>query len=357
MKLLAFDHISITQFKNYSDSQFSFGPRFNLISGLNGMGKTNLLDAIYYLSTGKSYFTPYDQRVVRQGTSFFRLTGSVQRDTKRHSIIIKVIPGDAKEIVVDQVAVNRISEHVGFIPIVFSAPRDIELVTGSSQARRRYVDHLLCQVDQHYLQALVAYNSLLQQRNAALKSNMPDLRRMLQTYDDQLHPLAQYVFEKRQGLQDTMTPLLHTFYAILSDDRENVDCRYESQLAAYPYQVLADKHLDLDIHTQRTNAGIHKDDFAFAIKSMPAKEYGSQGQIKSLIFSMHLAKHQILQEHTGLPPVMILDDVFDKLDERRLARLLEILSAGNSQVFISDTDPERLSRHLPAALIHSIILH
>jgi DNA replication and repair protein RecF len=356
MKPLAFDHVSLTHFKNYSESKFSFGSRFNLISGLNGVGKTNLLDAVYYLATGKSYFTPYDQRVVEQGASFFRLSGSVLRNERQHSIVVKVIPGDTKEIIVDQVAVNRISEHVGFIPIVFSAPRDIELVTGASQARRRYIDHLLCQLDQQYMQALVTYNSLLQQRNAALKSNMADLRRILQTYDDQLHPVAQYVFEKRKWLQSSLAPLLYQFYATLSDEREDVECQYESQLNTYSYRVLADKNLEQDINTQRTNGGIHKDDFALMIKSMPAKEFGSQGQIKSLIFSMHLAKHSILLEHTGLSPIMVLDDIFDKLDERRLARLLEILSASAGQVFISDTDQDRLSKHLPKDIIQEIAL-
>ncbi len=222
MKQLAFDHVSLTHFKNYSDSQFSFGPKFNLVSGLNGMGKTNLLDGIYYLATGKSYFTPYDQRVVLQGETFFRLTGSVLRDEKRHVIVIKVKPGDTKDILVDNVAVNRISEHVGYIPLVFSAPRDIELITGSSQSRRRYIDHLLCQLDARYLQSLVTYNSLLQQRNAALKNDYTDLRRMVQTYDEQLLPLATYIYEKRQWLQAVLNPKLQDMYARLPEDREAV---------------------------------------------------------------------------------------------------------------------------------------
>lgn len=357
MKQLAFEHVSLTHFKNYSDSQFSFGPKFNLVSGLNGMGKTNLLDAIYYLATGKSYFTPYDHRVVLQGETFFRLTGSVLRDQKRHAIIIKVKPGDSKDILVDNTAVSRISEHVGFIPLVFSAPRDIELITGSSQSRRRYIDHLLCQLDPQYLQSLVTYNGLLQQRNASLKNNYPDVRRMVQTYDEQLLPLATYIFEKRQWLQSVMTPKLQEMYVLLSENREAVDCQYDSQLMRYAYDVLADRHWEMDAGTQRTNAGIHKDDFNLFIKSMPAKEFGSQGQIKSLIFALHLAKHAILREHTQFTPIMVLDDIFDKLDERRLARLLGILEGdGYGQVFISDTDKDRLSRNLQGEMINEIYL-
>src|SRR6186997_1410585 len=207
MKPLAIRQVTLTHFRNYTSAQFSLGDRFNLVSGLNGLGKTNLLDAIYYLSVGKSYFTPYDQRVVLAGESVFRLEARLFKDDSTHNLIVKVKPGMSKEILVDHVALNKVSEHLGFIPVVFSAPRDLELVNGSSQARRRYLDHLLCQMDAEYLKSLMEYNYVLQMRNAALKNGFADLRRIVMTYDEQMAPLAQRIFEKRKWLASLLKPL------------------------------------------------------------------------------------------------------------------------------------------------------
>lgn len=347
MKPLAIRQATLTNFRNYTSAHFSFGDRFNLVSGLNGLGKTNLLDAIYYLSVGKSYFTPYDQRVVLLGESFFRLEANVVKGGESYSITFKVKPGTSKEILVDNVVLNKVSDHLGFIPIVFSAPRDMELVTGTSQARRRYIDHLLCQVDAVYLKALMEYNYVLQLRNAALKNGFQDLRRIIATYDEQMAPLAQVVFEKRKWLTGVLQPLFQETYASLSEGRENIECIYESDLEEHPYEVLADRNWESDKNTQRTHAGIHKDDFLLLIKDKPAREFGSQGQIKSLIFSLHLTKYRLLSEQKGYQPILILDDVFDKLDDRRLSRLMEILHADEfGQIFISDTNQERLRKEM-----------
>lgn len=355
MKSLAFQEVVLTNFKNYAEARFSFGDKFNLISGLNGIGKTNLLDAIYYLSVGKSYFTPYDQRVVRQDELFFRLEGNLLKDALEHKIIMKVKPGILKELVLDNVAIPRISEHLGYIPVVFSAPRDIDLVYGSSQSRRRYIDHLLCQVDQDYLKALVTYNHLLDMRSAALKKGFPDLRRIITTYDEQMAPLAALIFEKRKWVVEIFMPLLKETYLTLSEKREGIDLIYESGLFEYPYDVLADMHWEADRNTGRSNAGIHKDDYKLSIKEMPAREFGSQGQVKSLIFALHLSKYSILRDQSGFKPILILDDIFDKLDERRLQRLMEILMADDfGQVFISDTSSRRVSEVLPTLQLHHI---
>jgi DNA replication and repair protein RecF len=355
MKSLAIREVVLTNFKNYAEARFSFGEKFNLVSGLNGIGKTNLLDAIYYMSVGKSYFTPYDQRVVRQEEAFFRLEGDFHKDNLAHKIIIKVKPGTLKELVLDHTVIPRISEHLGYIPVVFSAPRDIDLVYGSSLSRRRYMDHLLCQVDHQYLQALVKYNHLLDMRNAALKQGFADLPRIVATYDEQMAPLAALIYEKRKWVNEIFGPLLRETYLTLSENREGIDFRYESGLHEYPYAVLADMNWEADKNTGRTNAGIHKDDYKLSIKNMSAREYGSQGQVKSLIFALHLSKYIILRDQSGHKPLLILDDIFDKLDERRLQRLMEILMAPEfGQVFISDTSSTRVSSFLPSGLIHSI---
>ena len=355
MKPLVIEKVSFINFKNYSDAQFHLGEKFNLIHGWNGTGKTNLLDGIYYLCVGKSYFTPHDQKVVKYNESFFRIEGEVRKGETNHKVIVKVKPGISKELSLDNQVMDRISSHLGFMPVVFSAPRDIDLIYGASISRRRYFDHLLCQIDQSYLQALVTYNHLLQMRNAALKAEYKDLRRMINTYDDQMAPLATLIFEKRKWLASVIEPMLQYTYAVLSEKREEVSLTYDSKLKDYSYDLLADMYWDADKNTMRSNAGIHKDDYNLRIKNMPAKEYGSQGQIKSLIFALHLSKYQVLSEQSGFKPVLILDDIFDKLDERRLIRLMEILTSdAYGQILLSDTSRKRVGDFLRSDQLNEI---
>lgn len=347
MKPLSIKEITLTNFKNYSHSTFHLGERFNLAFGLNGTGKTNLLDSIYYLAVGKSYFTPQDQKVVRYGEHFFRLEGKVDRADDRHSIVMKVIPGVSKELSVDESVLGKVSDHLGFVPVVISAPKDIDLVVGSSQSRRKYIDHLLCQVDRQYLASLVTYNHLLQMRTSALKQDYHDIKRIVQTFDSQIAPHAGYIFKRRDLLQNEIAPLMIMYYNMLSGQRENVSLVYESQLKDRSYEVLADMHWDADKNLRRSNAGIHKDDIVLSVKGMPAKDYASQGQIKSLIFALHLSKFELLSRFCGYKPVLIFDDIFDKLDENRLARLMEILMNENfGQIFLSDTN-----RHCVASFV------
>ncbi len=355
MKPLAIEEVSFINFKNYSDSKFQLGDKFNLAYGLNGTGKTNLLDGIYYLCVGKSYFTPHDQKVVRYNESFFRLGGNVLKDEGKHKVVIKVKPGVSKELSLDGIVMERISGYLGFLPVVFSAPRDIDLIYGSGISRRRYIDHLLCQVDPVYLKALVSYNHLLQMRNAALKGEFADLKLMIHTYDDQMTPLAAIIFEKRKWLASFIEPLLKQSYQNLSEGREGVSMTYESGLNEYPYDVLVDMHWESDKNTKRSNAGIHKDDFLLQIKNMPAREYGSQGQIKSLIFALHLSKYKVLSIESGFKPILILDDVFDKLDERRLIRLMELLATEEyGQILLSDTNRKRVGDFIPNGNLNEI---
>ena len=355
MKPLVIEEVSFINFKNYTDVRFHFGNRFNLISGLNGTGKTNLLDGIYYLCVGKSYFTPHDQKIVRSGESFFRLEGDVRKGDERHKVIVKVRPGILKELSLDGEVMERISSHLGKLPVVFSAPRDIDLIYGSGIFRRRYLDHLLCQVDQTYLQALVSYNHLLQMRNAALKKEFRDLKRMINTYDEQMSPLATLIFEKRKWLAELIEPMLQQTYLTLSENREDVNISYESKLNENPYHVLADRNWETDKSTMRTNAGIHRDDYHLHIRKASAKEFGSQGQIKSLIFALHLSKYHVLREQSGYNPILILDDIFDKLDERRLHRLMEILSTPNyGQILLSDTNRRRVGDFLSGDHLNEI---
>ncbi len=356
MKSLVLRSARLINYRNYADASFSFGEKFNLVTGLNGVGKTNLLDAVYYLCLGRSYFTTQDQRVARQGSDFFRLEGEVERQGESAAIVMKVRPGLSKEILRNGIPFARVSEHLGFMPVVFSAPRDIDLVTGTGQVRRRYFDHLLCQMDPAYLASLQVYNHLLALRTAALKQPFSGLSTMLETYDDQMAPHAALIHQRRRELVTALAGGLEATYAFLSERAEPISMDYVSPLDEYPYTVLAERSRQQDILTKRSNTGIHKDDFALGIRDMPAREFGSQGQIKSLIFALHLSKYALLRERSGVLPMLLLDDIFDKLDERRLRRLMEILTAEDfGQVFISDTSEERVTallrdfpvRHLP----------
>jgi DNA replication and repair protein RecF len=355
MTPLSVDTLALTHFKNYSFAKFQFGQGFNLIYGLNGTGKTNLLDAIYYLCVGKSFFTPFDIKVVQTGKASFRLEAAITKGQEKHGIIMKVLPGEKKEILIDGVAAERVSDHLGFIPVVISAPKDIDLVSASSTYRRRYIDHLLCQISREYLNALVTYNHLLQMRNAALKNDLRDLRRIVQTYDDQMLPLNNMIFEKRKWLLEIMIPLLQENYSKLSDNREIVNAHYQSGLHQSDYIKLVDQNWEMDKKLRRSHSGIHRDDISFTVKDLPAKEYGSQGQIKSFIFSLHLSKYEVLRKESGYKPLLILDDIFDKLDESRLNRLMEILIYEEyGQVFLSDTSRKRVGNFVPAHLLSEI---
>ncbi|MDQ3017443.1 MAG: DNA replication and repair protein RecF [Bacteroidota bacterium] len=355
MKPLAFRHVSLVNFKNYANASFELGKRFNLIHGLNGTGKTNLLDGLYYLCVGKSYFTSHDAKVVRNSESYFRIEGSLSRHESNHEVVLKVRPGQTKEIIVDDTPHDRLSDHLGFIPVVISAPKDIELVTGHSIARRKYIDHLLCQLDPQYLKALMTYNHLLHLRNAALKQNFSDLKRMIDTYDEQMSPYASYIFMKRKWMTEQIEKQITDIYKTLSEEREDISIEYESDIANKDYHLLADMSWELDRNTQRSNTGIHKDDFNLQIKNLPAKEFGSQGQIKSLIFSLHLSKYHLLADKCGFQPLLILDDIFDKLDERRLARLMEMLIQPQyGQILLTDTSRNRVGGFVPTILMHEI---
>lgn len=355
MKPLAFRQVRLTNFKNHANASFEPGPRFNLVHGLNGTGKTNLLDTFYYLAVGKSYFTSQDQKIVRQGESFFRLDGLLLKGNESHELVVKVRPGSSKEILLDNIPRDRVSDHLGFIPVVISAPKDIDLVTGQSQVRRKYFDHLICQLDHDYLKSLMTYNQLLALRNAALKQGLQDLRRLVATYDEQMLFHASVVYEKRKAIIEEIQYLFIEKYEALSDGKEQVEITYDSQLHEKDYSLIADQNWEHDKLTQRTNGGIHKDDFDLMINGLKAKDFGSQGQVKSIIFSLHLSKYILLRDHLGFQPLLILDDIFDKLDDSRLTRLMELLlQPGYGQILLSDTSAERVGSYVPAEFLKTI---
>ncbi len=344
---LHLNRLILTNFKNYAFEQLQFHPGLNCIVGMNGMGKTNLLDAIYYACMGKSYFGVTDRDIVMQGTDFFRLEAHFEREKKTEKIVVKVMPRKKKALERNDVAYQKISEHVGLLPVVIIAPDDTRIATEGSEGRRRFLDNTLSQIDQQYLRMLIRYNHILKQRNAALKQFGEQRKTdptLLQIYDDQLIKPALHLHEKRSAFLADFGPELAQTYQVISGEREVVNCAYQSTLTEKDFrQILLDTR-EKDMILQRTTAGPHRDDLDFSIEARPVKRFASQGQLKSFILSLKLAQYRILKMKKKLAPILLLDDIFDKLDNERIKHLIQLLIRDEyGQIFITDTHKDRVS--------------
>jgi len=340
----------LTQFKNYEFQRLALSPRLNCFVGANGAGKTNLLEAVYYLCMGKSYSNSPDQYAVRHGDDGSRLEGLFGFDeeatSEKDHIVIKIQKRKRKVIERNGTAYERLTEHVGRYPVVIIVPDDSRLVLEGSEIRRRLLDNSLSQTDPVYLRHLVAYNRLLANRNAQLKEldGRQDTSGLLDIYDQQMVAPVAYMLEKRQAFIGPFTELLTEAYAAISGERESVSITYKSQLHDVPWLDLMAERREKDRVLQRTTAGIHRDDLVFTQDGHPLRRVASQGQLKSFVLSLKLAQYHLLERGTQRPPILLLDDIFDKLDSDRVRQLLElVLSSAFGQVFITDTDPERVT--------------
>ncbi|HHB78168.1 MAG TPA: DNA replication and repair protein RecF [Saprospiraceae bacterium] len=342
--------IRLTQFKNYGQRKFDFNARFNVVTGHNGVGKTNLLDAIYVLCMTKSFFGGTDRNIIRKETDFARLAGIFRMEggMKQMDVVAKVIKQKKKTFEVNGKVYDRLLEHVGRLPVVMIAPDDTLIATGGSEERRKFADNTLSQKNPAYLSALVRYNRLLKQRNALLKSKSGWLdMNLLQSYNDQLLEPAEYIFSARKAWTDALTPLFNEYYSLISGAREEVSIAYKSPLSQDAFSVLLDKSLEKDKILERTTVGIHRDDFVFFMEEMPLKRFASQGQRKSFVIALKLAQYQFLAQASPELPILLMDDIFDKLDRERVANLVEVIGeSGFGQVFITDTHPTRVSELL-----------
>jgi len=342
---LQLDKLTLAHFKNYSQQDLSFSPRVNAFVGLNGMGKTNLLDAIYYLCMTKSNFSLPDSAVIQHDADFFRLDGHFTRHDRSERIVAKIQPRKKKVIERNRVPYDKLSEHIGLLPVVFITPDDTLLVTEGSEIRRRFLDNTLSQIDTVYLNHLIVYNRLLKQRNALLKKWGDQGgydRNLLQVYDQQMLEPANYIFEQRMAFAKKVTPLFQAMHQQISGGYETVGLAYQSQLQKQSLAQWWQDNAEKDRILQRTTAGIHKDDFHFTIHDHALKRYASQGQLKSYVLALKLAQFKMLHTDPNLPPILLLDDIFDKLDTRRVTQLLELLVDGRfGQIFITDTHQDR----------------
>lgn len=348
--MLHVDSISLLQFKNYSDRVFSTPARVVGICGKNGMGKTNLLDAIHYLCFTKSYFSRQDATSVQQGKSGFRIEGQFVLQDKPEKAICVLRENGKKEFLINGQAYDKFSQHIGRYPCVVIAPDDASLITGSSEERRKFLDSLLSQLDAAYLQQLIIYTKVLQQRNSLLKSfaetGHKDLS-LLDVMDRQLIPAGEYVFNKRKEFLVSFLPAVKHAYLDIARQQEDIHLFYESELLRSDFPGLLKATRQKDILSVRTSAGPHRDDIEINMGQLLFKNIASQGQRKSLLFALKLAEMDVLQKEKHFPPLLLLDDVFEKLDEDRITNLLEKVCIKNEgQVFITDTNKERLSLQL-----------
>lgn len=344
--MLYLNNITITQFKNYGFSSFVFKERIIGICGLNGKGKTNLLDAVYYSCFTKSYFSKPDSLNVEFDKDGFRLESFFNKQNQSQKVICVYRKTGKKEISVSDIAYEKFSQHIGQFPAVMIAPDDIELITGSSEERRRFIDTILSQIDQDYLLQLIQYNKVLVQRNSLLKRFAEQGKTdwpLLEVLDKQLTGPGNIIYNKRKAFTTQLLPLVQQFYLQIAGKDESIYLYYDSQLNEKDYDHLLRHCREKDLLLQRTTAGVHKDDIELELNKHLFKITASQGQRKSLLFALKLAEFELLKMHKGYTPILLLDDVFEKLDDNRMQHLLsQVCKHNGGQVFITDTHRNRL---------------
>lgn len=348
--MLKLQSISLLQFKNYSNRTFGFKERIVGICGRNGAGKTNLLDAIHYLCFTRSYFTRQDTNNVQQGKEGFRLEGNFILQDKEEKATCILRETGKKELAINDQPYEKFSMHIGHYPCVIIAPDDAELITGDSRERRAFLDALLSQIDAQYLQQLIIYKKVLEQRNSLLRffaeTNTKDLS-LLDVLDEQLVKPGEYIFERRKEFLVSFLPATRHLYHEIAKQEEDVKLFYESSLLGSGFSELLVATRQKDCLIQRTAMGIHRDDIEIQLGNQPFRTIASQGQRKSLLFALKLAEMDVLKREKRFAPLLLLDDVFEKLDEDRISNLLQKVCIENEgQVFITDTNEERLKQHL-----------
>lgn len=310
------------------------------------MGKTNVLDAVHFLCLCKSHTGLNDKHLMRHDASFFRLDGQFETLEGSTRIVVKYPLGQRKEIERDGVAFTRLTEYIGQFPVVMIAPDDVALVQEGSEDRRRFLDATLSQISPGYLQNLLTYNALLKQRNALLKRFAEEKTfdaALLESMERQMPVPAQVLFEQRRQFTAAFQPLFRELYAAISAGRETVDVRYEADMEEYDLATLFQNNLEKDRLLQRTTTGPHRDDWTLFMDEQPVKKFASQGQLKSFLLALRLAQYEVLRAEKGFAPILLLDDIFDKLDEQRVRQLVGLLIGRDfGQIFITDTQRGRM---------------
>ncbi|MFO7923618.1 MAG: DNA replication/repair protein RecF [Bacteroidales bacterium] len=352
--------LSLLNFKNFSQLEYEFSSKINCFAGNNGVGKTNLLDAIHYLSLCKSFFNSVDSQNIRHGEEFFVIQGEYLRDGEDEKIYCGVKRNTKKRFRRNRKDYQRLSDHIGLIPVVMVSPGDSVLITGGSEERRKFMNSVISQYDKQYLEDMIAYNHALTQRNVLLK----DFARKryfekdsLDIWTEQMIGPGERIYEGRRLFIEKMIPIFRRFHEYVSLGREEVDMQYDSQLHGEDFREVMDASVEKDRILQYSTCGIHKDDLELTIGKHSMKKSGSQGQQKTYLIALKLAQFEFIREISGFHPILLLDDIFDKLDQGRVEQIIRLVSENNfGQIFITDTSKERLNRILKGAGIDFSIL-
>jgi len=319
--------------------------KINCFVGKNGIGKTNILDAIYHLANGKSYFNPLALQNIKHGEDFFVVDGEFEKNGRTEQILCSLKKGQKKILKRNGKVYEKFSDHIGFIPLVIISPADSDLIIEGSETRRKFIDTVISQLDSSYLQQLIQYQKIISQRNALLKFfalNHVFENDTLSIYNEQLNTLGEFIFEKRKKFLIDFIPIFNNYHHEITNSAETVQLVYQSNLFEKDTLTLLEENINKDRVLHYTSVGVHKDDLSFEIDNYPIKKFGSQGQQKSFLIALKLAQFDFVKKQSGEKPILLFDDIFDKLDEFRVSKIIEMVNKEEfGQLFISDTHPER----------------
>lgn len=338
--------LNLLGFKNHTEVGFSFSRGVNCIVGNNGVGKTNVLDAIYYLSFCKSYFNPSDSQNINRENEFFLISGEFEFDEKQELVTCSLKKGQKKVFKRNKKEYDRLSDHIGLLPLVFITPSDTDIIHGGSEVRRKFIDGIIAQSDKNYLENLLMYGKALQQRNVLLKqwfSGDYKIKELIDLYDIQLQNYGEPIFEARKAFLNQYIPIFQKHYQNLVDEVESVSISYSSQLLDSDFENGLRSHLPKDKVLQYTSFGVHKDDLQFTLEGESLKRFASQGQQKSFVVALKLAQFDYIKELKQRKPLLLLDDIFDKLDRKRVQSLMHMVSRNDfGQIFVTDANKQRI---------------
>jgi DNA replication and repair protein RecF len=337
--------ITLVNYKNFESQSFDFEDKINCFIGNNGVGKTNVLDAIYYLSFAKSYFNSVATQNIRHSEDFFMIEGNYQMNDRVDNVVCSLKRGHKKVIKRNGKAYDKFSDHIGYLPLVIISPEDGDLIIEGSETRRKFIDSVICQSNKKYLQTLINYNKVLAQRNSLLKyfaANRTFDAVNLSVYNEQLNKYGTEIYESRKEFLTIFTPIFEKRYKSISNSKEKVSLVYKTQIDNGSLSDLFEQSIERDRVLQYTTVGVHKDDLSFEIDGYPVKKFGSQGQKKSYLVALKLAQFDFIKEKVHVKPILLLDDIFDKLDDERVEQIISLVNSNEfGQLFISDTHKER----------------
>lgn len=350
--MLKIRELHIENFKNIGSVHLEFDTRFICFVGENGAGKTNLLDAIYYASMGKSYYPGNDSRNIRFNHNYFNIRQINDLNGEITEIFIALVNGGKKKIKANQTDYEKISDHIGRYPVVMVTPYDLDLIDSTGKEKRKFIDRMISQINRHYLLHLMTYNKAVIQRNALLKwmnEKGKNDKRLLQTYDKVLQEHSEPVYRLRTHYIAELNKIARDYYAEISKPGEQIELSYISVLLETTMEKILENEVERDIGAGKTTSGIHKDDIRIELDGKDAQFFASQGQKKSIVLAIKLAEYSLIKQDKKFSPVLLLDDLTDKLDEKRFKNLLHLIAGKDfGQIFITDTSKDKLSALLSA---------